>query len=243
MPIFKYFLMIIILACIGCKSKPSTSFEGVQPHGDIIATATFPKVTNQKTITYSNQGLPPTPDSTFVDLRNYSTDFVYDIKYATDDNFLKAKVYDCAECFLRHSTIQALLEAQKDFISIGYRIKIFDCYRPLDIQKKMWKLLQDPRYVANPAKGSIHNRGAAVDLTLVDANGNELDMGTAFDHFGPESGIDNKNLSKVVQDNRMLLQLVMRKHGFTVLKSEWWHFDHASASNYTVSNFKWDCPN
>jgi zinc D-Ala-D-Ala dipeptidase len=120
-------------------------------------------------------------DTVFVNLRDYSNDFVYDMKYATNDNFLKTKVYDCPECFLRMKTVKALIEANRKCIKKGCRIKLFDCYRPLDIQKKMWAIVSNPEYVANPAKGSIHNRGGAVDITLVYANGKELDMGTPFD--------------------------------------------------------------
>src|SRR6476469_812111 len=98
-------------------------------------------------------------DSTFVNLKDYSKDFVYDMKYATEDNFLKAKVYYCAECYLRLKTVKALADANAEFLKKGYRIKLYDCYRPLDIQKKMWLLFRDPKYVADPAKGSIHNRG------------------------------------------------------------------------------------
>ncbi|MBD3580942.1 M15 family metallopeptidase [Flavobacterium selenitireducens] len=243
MHIFKVSVIFIAIATAGCKSSRSQSFEGVQPEGDIIATATFPKVAKAEKVVIQPQGIPPTPDSTFVSLSNYSADFVYDMKYATTDNFLKTQVYNCGECYLRHTTALALIAAQRDFMSVGYRIKIYDCYRPLDIQKKMWKIVPDANYVANPAKGSVHNRGGAVDISLVDASGNELDMGTAFDHFGPEAAIDYKNASKEVQDNRALLQTVMRKHGFSVLKSEWWHFDHEGATKFKVSNFKWDCPN
>ena len=109
----------------------------------------------------------------FVLLRSLSNDFVFDMKYATPDNFLKQAVYDCGECYLRKSTAKALVKANEEFKSLGYRIKLFDCYRPLSVQKKMWKILPGTHYVANPAKGSKHNRGAAVDLTLVDAQGKE----------------------------------------------------------------------
>ena len=109
----------------------------------------------------------------FVLLRSLSNDFVFDMKYATPDNFLKQAVYDCGECYLRKSTAKALVKANEEFKLLGYRIKLFDCYRPLSVQKKMWKILPGTHYVANPAKGSKHNRGAAVDLTLVDAQGKE----------------------------------------------------------------------
>jgi D-alanyl-D-alanine dipeptidase len=180
-------------------------------------------------------------DTTFVNLKNYSTDFVYDMKYATVDNFLKAKVYDCAECFLRLKTVKALVKANKKFIRKGYRIQLFDCYRPLDIQKRMWQIVSNPEYVADPAKGSIHNRGGAVDITLVDSNGIVLDMGTPFDFFGPEAGHYFENLSDEVKQNRILLKRIMQKSGFVPFNSEWWHYNLNNASKDRLSNTKWNC--
>ena len=180
-------------------------------------------------------------DTTFVNLKDYSKDFVYDMKYATSDNFLKAKVYDCAECFLRLKTVKALIEANKAFIKMGCKIKIFDCYRPLDIQKRMWKIVPNPSYVANPSKGSIHNKGGAVDITLVDSNGAALDMGTPFDFFGTEASHNYQNLSQEIRDNRELLKTTMIENGFNILESEWWHYNLKSALNDKVSNTKWKC--
>ena len=180
-------------------------------------------------------------DTTFVNLKDYSKDFVYDMKYATSDNFLKAKVYDCAECFLRLKTVKAMLNANTEFMKKGYKIKIFDCYRPLDIQKRMWKIVPNPDYVANPSKGSIHNRGGAVDITLVDANGKELDMGTTFDFFGVEASHNYQNLSQEIKSNRALLKTIMIQNGFNLLESEWWHYNLKSALNDKVSNAKWKC--
>ncbi|EIA07961.1 M15 family metallopeptidase [Flavobacterium frigoris] len=180
-------------------------------------------------------------DTIFVNLKDYSGDFVYDMKYATADNFLNSKVYDCAECYLRLKTVSALVEANKEFIKKGYRIKLFDCYRPLDIQKKMWKIVSDPQYVADPAKGSIHNRGGAVDITLVDSKGKEVDMGTSFDHFGIEASHNYTNLSSIIKENRGLLKRVMTVAGFNSFDSEWWHYNLKTGLNDKVSNLKWDC--
>ena len=180
-------------------------------------------------------------DTTFVNLKDYSKDFVYDMKYATSDNFLKAKVYDCAECFLRLKTVKAIVEANEVFMKMGYKIKFFDCYRPLDIQKKMWKIVPNPSYVANPSKGSIHNRGGAVDITLIDSNGKELDMGTFFDFFGAEASHNYLNLSAEILANRQLLKKIMVENGFNSLDSEWWHYNLKSAMNDKVSNAKWNC--
>lgn len=180
-------------------------------------------------------------DTTFVNLNEFSNDFVYDMKYATTDNFLKSKVYDCAECYLRFKTVKALVEANKRFMKKGYRIKLFDCYRPLDIQRKMWNIVSNPEYVANPMKGSIHNRGGAVDITLVDEKGKELDMGTAFDFFGIQASHNYENLSEEVKKNRSILRNGMTRYDFRIFESEWWHYNLKNSKKDKVSNFKWKC--
>ena len=180
-------------------------------------------------------------DTTFVNLKNYSNDFFYDLKYATEDNFLKEAVYDCDECYLRLKTVNALIIASKIFEKDGYKVKLFDCYRSLDVQKKMWKIVNNPSYVANPKTGSIHNRGKAVDLTLVDADGNELDMGTDFDFFGDKAGHNYKRLSKKVLKNRLYLKNTMIRSGFAPLASEWWHYNLNDGREDSVANFNWDC--
>jgi len=180
-------------------------------------------------------------DTIFVDLKNYSKDFIYDMKYATTDNFLKAKVYDCQACFLRLKTVKALILANKDFMKKGYKIKIFDCYRPLDIQKKMWEIVPNPSYVADPSKGSIHNRGGAVDISLIDATGKNIDMGTNFDYFGIEASHNFQNLSEEIKSNRKLLKKIMLKNRFNYFESEWWHYNFKPALNDNISNTKWKC--
>ncbi|WP_315154956.1 M15 family metallopeptidase [Capnocytophaga leadbetteri] len=179
--------------------------------------------------------------SDFVRLKELSSDFVYELKYATPDNFLKQAVYDCGECYLRKSTAEALVKANKAFIQLGYRIKLFDCYRPLSVQKKMWKILPGTHYVANPAKGSKHNRGAAVDLTLVDAQGKELNMGTPFDFFGKEAHHTYTEHSKEVLENRKLLKETLDKYNFKSIYSEWWHYEYRPEMQSKVENFEWQC--
>lgn len=180
-------------------------------------------------------------ENAFVNLKNYSNDFVFDMKYATPDNFLKEQVYPCDECFLRVKTIKALLQANQAFIEKGYRIKLYDCYRPLAIQKKMWKIVPNPTYVANPKKGSIHNKGGAVDITLVDSMGVELNMGTGFDFFGPEAGHNYTNLSAEILANRQLLKVIMLQYNFKSFDSEWWHYNLNNSAIDAVSNLKWRC--
>ncbi len=180
-------------------------------------------------------------DTTFVNIKDYSNDFVLDMKYATDHNFLNQSVYDCAECYLRLKTVKALIVANEIAAEKHLKIKLFDCYRPLDIQKKMWKIVNNPIYVADPAKGSIHNRGGAVDLTLVDQLGNELEMGTDFDFFGPEAAHGGKNISRKASKNRRILKRMMLHAGFESFNSEWWHYNLPAAKRDAVSNFTWHC--
>ncbi len=179
--------------------------------------------------------------SAFVNLKNYSSDFVFDMEYATTDNFLKAQVYPCDECFLRVKTVKALLEANKSFLKKGFRIKLYDCYRPKAIQKKMWKIVPDANFVANPKKGSIHNRGGAVDISLVDSTGTELNMGTKFDFFGLEASHNYINLPDTVLVNRKFLKEIMLQHNFKSFDSEWWHYNLNGSNKDRVSNQKWQC--
>lgn len=182
-----------------------------------------------------------TDSNAFVNLRNYSNDFVFDMKYATADNFLKEKVYPCDECFLRVKTVKALLEANKSFLAKGFRIKLYDCYRPKAIQKKMWKIVPDANFVANPKKGSIHNRGGAVDISLVDSLGIEVNMGTKFDFFGEEASHTYQNLSEEILANRKFLKEIMLQNNFKSFDSEWWHYNLNGSNKDEVSNQKWHC--
>jgi D-alanyl-D-alanine dipeptidase len=165
------------------------------------------------------------------------------MKYATADNFLKEKVYPCDECFLRVKTVKALLEANKSFLKKGYKIKLFDCYRPKAIQKKMFQLVPDPNFVANPKKGSIHNRGGAVDISLVDSLGVEVNMGTKFDFFGEEASHNYQNLSDEILANRKFLKEIMLQNNFRIFESEWWHYNLNGSNKDEVSNKKWRCEN
>ncbi|WP_234424323.1 M15 family metallopeptidase [Aquimarina sp. Aq107] len=182
----------------------------------------------------------PVKDDEFVNIEDLSNYFVLDMKYATKDNFLKKAVYSCAKCYVRGVVAKALIAANKDFMAKGYRIKLFDCYRPHSVQKKMWKIFPNPGYVADPKGGSIHNKGAAVDITLTDLKGNQLDMGTKFDHFGKEAHHSYKSLSDEVLANRKILKEIMEKHGFSIIRTEWWHYNFKN-KKFKISDFRWKC--
>lgn len=182
------------------------------------------------------------PDTGFVVMNKFASGFFYDMKYATDDNFLKESVYDCDLCMLRKEVADALKHANERLFLHGLAIKFYDCYRPLDVQKHMWKIYPNPRYLANPyTSGSNHNRGGAVDITLVDLHGQELAMGTGFDHFGKEAHHAYTNLPDTVLANRQLLKETMEAYGFTAISSEWWHYNFKAARKYSLSNFSVAC--
>lgn len=172
-----------------------------------------------------------------VNVREYAPRAILDIRYATANNFTHHKVYDVAACLLRRATAEKLGAAERSLLLRGLTLKIFDCYRPLSVQWKFWKLVPDTRYVADPAKGSRHNRGAAVDLTIADsATGKELDMGTGFDNFTDKAHRDYKQLPDAALANRRLLEQAMSAQGFIGLPTEWWHFDDADWARYSLSN-------
>jgi zinc D-Ala-D-Ala dipeptidase len=173
-----------------------------------------------------------------VDLHGVSPSVRIDIRYATENNFLHKKMYDSARCLLRPAVAAALAQVQEDLQRRGLGLKVFDCYRPPAVQKLLWAALPDERYVANPAKGSRHNRGAAVDLTLVDAEGRELAMPTEYDAFSPKTHRGYMTLPKDVLRNRRVLEEAMARRGFVGLPTEWWHFDFRDWQRYRIEDIK-----
>ena len=188
---------------------------------------------------------PPPPDfdtTAWVELIRRDTTVALEIRYATDDNFMKQQIYDCGRCFYRPQVAEALLAAHRELSDRGLGLKMFDCYRPGPYQQRLWDVMPDARYVAPPARGSAHSRGAAADLTIYElATGEELDMGTPYDFFGERAYTTTTDLPDTVLQNRRLLQEVMRAHGFSTIRTEWWHFNFSGARR-PLSDWVWPCP-
>ncbi|MCF8245450.1 MAG: M15 family metallopeptidase [Saprospiraceae bacterium] len=163
-----------------------------------------------------------------------------DLRYATESNFVKEKMYDCGRCFFRVAVAKALVEANQTLKKKGMGLKMYDCYRPRPIQWKLWNKVPDPRYVADPRKGSMHNRGMAADLTIVDSEGKELDMGTDFDFFGEEAYHAYTGHPQQVLDNRKLLKKTMADVGMKFTTTEWWHYSYRK-KNFPIADWVWDC--
>lgn len=172
-----------------------------------------------------------------VELKSFIPGLRYDLRYASTENFMKQLMYPekTSVTFLRYPAAFALQKVQEDLRKQGLGLKIFDAYRPYSVTVKFWELIKDERYVANPAKGSGHNRGTSVDLTIINLKtGKELDMGTGFDNFTDTAHLDFKALKENVLQNRNLLRSTMEKYGFKPLDTEWWHFSYFEASRFEL---------
>lgn len=179
---------------------------------------------------------PAASAADFVNVAEAVPGIIVDLRYAGTDNMFRQRFYTTNHCYLRRSTVDKLRAAQKEFVQSGIRLKILDGYRPLSVQEQLWKAKPDARYVAPPTRGSRHNRGAAVDVTLVDSEGHELAMPTAFDEFTEKAGAHYAQLPAEVLKNRAKLQEVMTRHGFAILASEWWHFDDSGWQSFPLAN-------
>jgi len=161
---------------------------------------------------------------TLIDIETLDKSFIIHIVYSTNDNFIGKRVYSINKCVLLLETAKKLINANNDFKKLGYTLKILDAYRPLSVQKLMWDILPDDNFVAPPYRGSMHNRGCAVDVTLVDTNGYELEMPSTFDDFSEKAWITYDNCDKRLIENRELLSNIMVQNGFKTIETEWWHF-------------------
>lgn len=185
---------------------------------------------------------PPDYDSTrWTELRRLDPSIRNDLRYATDSNFVGEQLYECGRCFLRPEVAKAVVAAQQELQQQGLGLKMFDCYRPRPIQWKLWEKVPNPGYVADPRKGSVHNRGGAVDLTIIDEEGRPLDMGTPYDFFGRKAYHTYTGLADSVLANRRLLKNLMESHGFRSIRTEWWHYSYTK-KNYPLSDMLWNCP-
>ena len=174
-------------------------------------------------------------DNPLVELKKLDSTIAVELKYTTPENFMKEVMYpEGARCFLRPKVAERLVRVHHALKERGLGIKIFDGYRPLSVQKKMWARFPVEGYVANPAKGSNHNRGAAVDLTLVDASGHELAMPSGYDEFSERAHRDYQQGSRAAIKNREILQKAMEKEGFRGITTEWWHFDDLDCKTYPL---------
>ena len=233
---FSLLLLGLLSILIGCNApQKNEAPHAPQPQDSIIeirVTAEEPEPIRLSRLDYDT--------TEWTDILILDSTVLVDMKYATEENFVETKMYECSRCFLRPEVAKSVVAVQQELRQKGLGLKMLDCFRPRPIQQKLWDKVPDPRFVTNPEKGSMHNRGAAVDLTIVDSLGNELNMGTAFDHFGPEAYHAYTELPDSVLANRKLLKETMIAHGFKPIRTEWWHYSFPGLG-YPLSDMLWKC--
>jgi D-alanyl-D-alanine dipeptidase len=180
-----------------------------------------------------------------VELSRLDPSIRLDVRYATTNNFLKRPVYRQARAFLQRPAAEALARVNQSLRAQGYALLVFDGYRPWSVTKTFWdsatQSQRDIEFVANPQKGSKHNRGCAVDLTLCDlATGAEAEMSSAYDEFSERASPDYQGGSAEARARRELLRRAMEAQGFTVFKEEWWHFDYKDWPEYRILNIPFE---
>ena len=203
----------------------------------------FPQVS----VAQNSYGLTPTtlagyktsikanPEKELIDLERFVPGLVLDIRYATTNNFTGEKIYNSAKAYARKPVAEALKRVQSDLKAQGLGIKIFDAYRPYKATIKFYEIYRDTTYVASPYRGSRHNRGCALDLTIINLkSGEELKMPTGYDSFKKEAWPTTPVSDPLIRKNRALLINAMEKHGFRVNSSEWWHYDFIGWKRYEV---------
>lgn len=168
-----------------------------------------------------------------VDISTMQRPLLEEIRYATPYNFTGTQLYPFPAAYVRRELIPSLEAVQKELAKEGLGLKIYDGYRPMPIQQKMWNLIHDDRFVSDPAKNrGRHTRGTAVDVTLIDRLGNPLPMPSDYDEFSPRAAVAYAGGTEEQRRNRERLQKVMTRHGFQSYPDEWWHFDFSGWEKY-----------
>ena len=181
------------------------------------------------------------PDKELVNLETFIPGVIMDIRYATTNNFTGEQIYNQPRAYARKPVAIALKKAQEEFNKLGVGIKIFDAYRPYAATVKFYEVYHDTTYVASPYRGSRHNRGCAIDMTIVDLKtGKDLEMPTEYDSFKKEAWPTTPVKDPVIKKNRDLIIRIMEKNGFKVNASEWWHFDFVGWKKFEVMDIAFE---
>lgn len=242
-PIRFALLLALCLLPIGCAGGGSGGSSSATPENTPNTDATpantrdnatpEAKPTSEATPTPESEPTPEPTDETFVRVVDYIPDLEVDLRYALDDNFMGKAVYDFTNAWLRYGTVKKLASAQAALKEQGYRLKIWDAFRPPAAQFVMWEVYPHSGFVANPNKGfSNHSRGNTVDVTLITLDGAEVVMPTAFDDFSEKADRDYSDVSPEGGANALLLEQTMETAGFKPYFGEWWHF--ADCTSYEV---------
>lgn len=205
--------LLFALLLTGCARKAAVAAEPT-------------KAQNVMTAPIQEETTAPVPaDCDFVRILDYIPTARQELLYATQNNFTGQVIYPFSNAYLRYGTVKKLMAVSSDLEEMGIYLKIWDGFRPVSAQLKLWEVCPDSRFVADPNKGfSAHSRGNTVDLTIVDADGVEFPMPTGFDDFSAKADRDYSDCTPEERNNAQILELIMEKHGFSGYKNEWWHY-------------------
>jgi len=223
---------IFCILLMGCAGESPELTPAPAPTEQILplpaaTAAPTPTPSPDPTPTSTPEPLPTAEpqDAYLVDAAEYIPGIVVELRYAGEDNFTGGTIYDFSAAYLRFGTAKRLGAVQAELQEMGLGLKIWDAFRPVSAQFALWEVCPNPVYVANPVTGySSHSRGNTVDVTLVDALGNELTMPTGFDDFSAKADRDYSDCAAEEAENARLLEQVMAKQGFSGYSGEWWHF-------------------
>ncbi|KQM78258.1 D-alanyl-D-alanine dipeptidase [Pedobacter sp. Leaf216] len=218
-----FFLSFSLFAVAQTTSKPEQKLVVVNSYTQYLAS------------------IKTNPDNELIEIKKAIPNIKLDIRYATKNNFMQQVMYKQARAFARKPVVESLKKIQKELNKKGYGLKIFDGYRPYAITVEFYKKASDKNFVANPAKGSKHNRGCAVDLTLINLKtGKELVMPTPYDSFSAAAAANYQNISPEAKKNRDFLIAIMAKYQMNVLENEWWHYDFSGWRNYNLMDIPFE---
>lgn len=211
------FLIISFSICAFAQTKPAKKLVVINSYNQYLASIKI------------------NPNNELVEIKKAIPSIKLDIRYATTNNFMKQVMYQQARAFARKPVVESLKKIQAELKKKGYGLKIFDGYRPYAVTVAFYQKASDKNFVANPAKGSKHNRGCAVDLTIIDLKtGKDVVMATPYDSFSAAAAANYIPVSSAVKKNRDFLIASMQKYNFTVLDNEWWHFDFNGWQYYAL---------
>ncbi|MEW6522913.1 MAG: M15 family metallopeptidase [Bacillota bacterium] len=226
------FLGVLLLACCaGLVLAPGTPH---QPWSD--------PVTESPAAATLDPAYQRLLEAGLVEITREETGIIVALPYATEENFMGRAVYASSRAFAVPELVDKLVRVQARLQASGYGLKVLDAYRPYSVQLIMWEAYPDPVWVGSPQRGSSHNRGAAVDVTLVDGDGEELEMPTPFDEFSPRAHVDYDGASVAARRHLSLLRAAMLAEGFVDYPAEWWHFSIPGASRYPLLDLPLPAP-
>lgn len=216
---------LLFVACLLSGCAEDTELPVSTSESSVPTVIQDPEISSEAIQTEPETVYPDPQDMVFVAVADYIPDIQTDLKYATADNFTGQVIYEFSTVYLRYGTVKKLAAVQEDLNQLGMGLMIWDGFRPVSAQYKLWEVCPDRRYVANPNTGfSSHSRGNTVDVTLVDAEGREMEMPTGFDDFSKRADRDYTDCTRSAADNALILEALMEKHGFSPYKAEWWHY-------------------